>query len=67
MYTLIRQLLEPIRSIKEQPFHFAAWWLVANVIGLAGFWLPLLLLHGSGKLTYLVFQRLIKAQIELFC
>jgi hypothetical protein len=61
MNTLIRQLLEPIRSIKDQPFHFAAWWLVANVIGLAGFWLPLLLLHGSGKPTYLVFERLINA------
>ena len=67
MNTLIRKLLEPIRSIKDQPFHFAAWWLVANVIGLAGFWLPLLLLHGSGKPTYLVLERLIKAQIELFC
>jgi len=67
MNTLIRQLLEPIRSIKDQAFHLAAWWLIANVIGLAGVWLPLLLLHGSGKLTYLVFERLINAQIELFC
>lgn len=61
MRTLIRQLLEPIRSISDQPYHFATWWIVANVIGLAGFWLPLLLLRCSGKPTYLVFERLINA------
>jgi len=61
MKSLVRHLLEPIKSIKDQPFHFAAWWLVANVIGLAGFWLPLLILHGRGKPSYLVFERLVHA------
>jgi hypothetical protein len=61
MNSLTRDLFAPIKSIKDQPFHFAGWWLVANVIGLAGFWLPLLLLYCSGKPSTLVFERLIQA------
>lgn len=37
-----KQLGEPFNSISEQPYQFLAWWVVANFIGLAGFWVPIL-------------------------
>jgi hypothetical protein len=61
MNPLTKSLYEPIKSIKDRPFHFVTWWLVANVIGLAGFWLPLLVLYCTGKPSDLIFERLIQA------
>jgi hypothetical protein len=39
-----RQLSEPLRSIQEQIWDFLIWCLVAIVVGLIGFWLPIILL-----------------------
>ena len=42
MKTLFKHLAEPLIIIKEQPYQFTVWWIVAMVFGLAGFWLPIL-------------------------
>ena len=44
MKEYLLQLNEPFSSIKSRPFHFVVWLIVAIVLGLAGFWLPPLLL-----------------------
>ena len=41
MREFLKKLGEPFASIKANPLQFAVWWIVANVVGLAGFWLPL--------------------------
>jgi hypothetical protein len=45
----------PLNSIKEQPYQFAVWWIVANVFGLAGFLLPIFLGWIRNKVMYEVF------------
>ncbi len=50
MKTLLKHIAEPLNSIKKQPYHFVVWWLAAVVLGLAGFWLPVLLLVSCGNL-----------------
>jgi hypothetical protein len=61
MKELWKQLTEPLSSIREQPYHFTVWWLVANVFGLSGFWLPILLLSQRGGATDTAFQHLMNA------
>jgi len=46
--TLIVPLSEPWKSIKCRPFHFFSWFFAVPLIGLAGFWLPLVLVWGFG-------------------
>ncbi|MCK4860047.1 MAG: hypothetical protein KAS87_05770 [Candidatus Omnitrophica bacterium] len=61
MRYILKQLSEPLASIKQRPYHFAVWWLVANMLGLAGFWLPILLVYISGREISNVFINLMKA------
>lgn len=61
MKTIFRNLLEPFKSITQQPYQFIGWLLIANVLGLAGFWLPLFLLYGKGLLTNQSFDVLLNA------
>ncbi len=39
----ITAFTEPLASIKTQPLQFSVWWLIANIVGLTGIWLPLFL------------------------
>lgn len=41
----LKLLLEPFNSIKDQPYHFIVWLLVAIVLGSSGLWLPPLLVY----------------------
>lgn len=43
MKKLFCYFAEPLDLIKQQPLQFTVWWIVAMLLGLAGFWLPLLL------------------------
>jgi hypothetical protein len=38
---MFKKFAEPLASIRAQPLQFAVWWIVANVVGLSGIWLPL--------------------------
>jgi len=68
MKAVMIQLCDPFKSIKEQPYQFAVWWLVANVLGLAGIWLPLLILYFSKKPVYTTFQNIVNAgSLASFC
>ena len=58
---LFGHLNEPLNVIREQPYQFVVWWIVANIFGLAGFLLPLLLRASRGEKTHDVFIGLIKA------
>lgn len=61
-------LYEPLKSIREQAGQFLIWWLVAIVVGLAGIWLPLLILHFSSGGVYITFQSILKAgSLASFC
>lgn len=61
-------LSEPLQLIREQPYQFTVWWIVAIFFGLAAFWLPLLLevvKHGAPSQ---VFQNYIKSgNLASFC
>lgn len=59
--TAFRHLSEPLNSIKDQPYQFAVWFIVANVFGLAGFLLPILFCWTRSKDTHAVFISSIKA------
>lgn len=68
MKALALKLYEPLKAIKDQPWHFAVWWLVANVLGLAGIWLPLLILYFSKGPVCLTFQNIIRTgSLATFC
>lgn len=38
----LKYFFEPIKFIKDQPFQFIVWVIVAIILGLTGFWLPLI-------------------------
>lgn len=61
MKAVLVQLYDPIRSIRNQPYQFVVWWLVANVVGLAGIWLPLVILYFSERPVYAAFQNIVNA------
>ena len=61
MKAFAKHLAEPLNSIKEHPYQFALWWLVANIFGLAGFLLPILFCWARGKYTHELFISSIKA------
>ncbi|MGH9796131.1 MAG: hypothetical protein ACRD5G_15290 [Candidatus Acidiferrales bacterium] len=61
MKTFLKHLIEPLNSIRERPYQFIVWWMVANIVGLAGFLLPILLTWSRNKDTYAVFVSLIGA------
>ncbi len=61
--TFFKPISEPLNAIYARPYHFSVWWIVANVFGLAGFWLPLLILFMSGRSPYSSFQNFIQAGI----
>jgi len=61
MNTLAKCFTEPLNSITERPIQFAVWWLVAMGLGLAGFWLPLLLCWARSKQTHELFSALVGA------
>lgn len=44
MKKFLLRFLEPLNSIKNQSYHFASWWIFTNILGLAGFWIPLIIL-----------------------
>ena len=68
MKAVLIQLYDPIRSIKSQPYQFIVWWLVANVLGLAGIWLPLIILYFSERPVYVAFQNIVNAgSLASFC
>jgi hypothetical protein len=68
MKALALQLYAPLESIKEQPWQFAVWWLVANIIGLTGVWLPLLMLYWSDRPVQIAFQNIVYAgSLASFC
>lgn len=54
MIKYLSHFAEPLRLIRYEPLQFTVWWLVAIVLGLSGFWLPLILrFFGDG--THRVF------------
>lgn len=63
MKTFLKHISEPLNAIYVRPYHFSVWWIVANVFGLAGFWLPLLLLFMRGQSPYSSFQNFIQVGI----
>jgi hypothetical protein len=68
LHKLLRQLSEPLKSIKYQPYHFVVWCLVAYVVGLAGLWLPLLILYRMDRPVYPVFENIVNAgYLASFC
>lgn len=71
MKAFLVHLSEPLKSIKCQPYHFVVWWLVANVLGLAGIWLPLMILYFSDRpvsTVYIVLEKIINAgALSSFC
>jgi hypothetical protein len=48
MWKPMQQLTQPFSSVSKQPWPFCVWWLVAIVVGSAGFWLPILLVWQGG-------------------
>ena len=36
-------IVKPLEYIKEQPYQFIVWFLVAIILGLIGFWAPMLI------------------------
>lgn len=58
---LFKKFLEPLNSIRERPLQFICWGLVAIVLGLSGFWLPLLISIVTYSETSAVFQNLMIA------
>jgi hypothetical protein len=68
MKVLLLQLYEPVKSIRERPYHFVVWWLVAIVFGLAGMWLPLLILYYSNRPVCATFHSMVNAGgLASFC
>jgi len=63
MKAFFKRFSEPLSSIRREPYHFAVWCLVTNVVGLAGFWLPLILVLAEGKSAYDSFQSLLNAGV----
>jgi Na+/melibiose symporter-like transporter len=61
MIKLAHQFTEPLRSVTDRPWQFIVWWLVAIVVGSAGFWLPILLVWYDGGPTSDKFALLIYA------
>lgn len=58
-----KHLAEPLRSISENPYEFVVWWTAANVFGLAGFWLPILLLWVQGQNVLAGFHGLVNGGV----
>lgn len=58
---LWKQARLPFISIKEQPFDFFSWLIVAVVIGLAGLWLPIILFWTQERLTCASLLALVRA------
>lgn len=52
---------EPWEVVRRRPFHFVAWLLVVPGIGLAGFWLPLMLVWARGEAVMPLYSRLLSA------
>jgi hypothetical protein len=61
MKIFLKHLVEPLNSIREQPYQFCVWWAVAVVVGLSGFWLPILLTWSRDKDAYALSMNLINA------
>jgi hypothetical protein len=59
--TFRKHLSEPLVSIKENPYEFIVWWTAANIFGLAGFWLPMLICSVQGLDTHSAFLELINS------
>jgi len=59
MSAFLRSIKEPLELIRSEPYHFLAWWTVAIVLGMVGFWLPILLTFASGGATHKVFENLV--------
>ncbi len=55
-----KHLVGPLNSIAEQPYQFVVWWVVANVLGLAGFLLPIFLSWTRSGLTHDVYLALVR-------
>jgi hypothetical protein len=49
MKTFRKHLQFPLNVVREQPYQFAVWWIVANVFGLSGLLLPVLFNLSRGK------------------
>jgi hypothetical protein len=56
-----KQVRGPLNSIREQPYQFAVWWIVANIFGLAGFLLPIFLGWVQDKDFGLVFLATVRS------
>jgi hypothetical protein len=61
MKIFFKNLIEPFKSIADQPYHFIAWLLIAYALGTAGFWLPLFLLYSKGLLTNQTYTAVLNA------
>jgi hypothetical protein len=61
MRKTIKQFAGPLSSISDRPVHFCVWWSVVICLGLAGFWLPILLAKTGGGDARAVFQTLVYA------
>jgi|GEM_PF-4014343 hypothetical protein len=51
----------PLEAIKSNPFHFITWFVAVPVIGLMGFWLPILLVWSYSGDVKTVFEHLLYA------
>lgn len=62
MKKIFSNLSLPLELIRKEPLQFSVWWIVAIVLGLSGFWLPLLLHSVSDGNVCLFYQEYLKSK-----
>jgi hypothetical protein len=61
MNKVLNSLALPLELIQREPLQFTVWWIVAIILGLSGFWLPLLLHSVLDGSWYMYFEGYLKA------
>jgi len=63
MNTFFTQIKQPFKAISIRPYQFIVWFIVANIFGLIGLWLPLLVGYMKGMGAYMFFLASINAGV----
>lgn len=61
MKKVFNTLALPLELIRKEPLQFSVWWIVAIILGLSGFWLPLLLRSVSNGNWFTFYEGYLKA------
>ena len=60
MKNVLNNFFAPLDLIRQEPLQFSVWWIVAMVLGLSSFWLPLLLHAVGDGAWYSFFEEYLK-------